>query len=181
MYPVIPREYNEKTRGQIAIDEPNCILCGICDKKCPTDAISVSKEDRTWTINRMQCIQCLCCVDVCPKQCLSNVNLYVTPDTKKIIDKHDIPEAEKKTAADGAATDGGATSGSGELECDTETCIYCGICAKKCPEDALTVTRAKKNKETGEMEGENSWAVDHEACIKCGICVEACPKDSLTL
>ena len=95
MYPVVPREYKDRTRGHIDIDEQECILCGICQRKCPTDAITVSKQDRTWTIQRMQCIQCSCCVEVCPKKCLSNENTYTTPDVKKVVDTHDIPEAEK--------------------------------------------------------------------------------------
>ena len=39
MYPVIPRKFEERTRGHIEIDVDACILCGICQKRCPTDAI----------------------------------------------------------------------------------------------------------------------------------------------
>lgn len=95
MYPVIPREFQERTRGHIEIDEPNCILCGICAKKCPTDALEVSRDNRTWAIKRMQCIQCSCCVEVCPKKCLTNENTYTAPDVEKITDTFDIPEVAK--------------------------------------------------------------------------------------
>jgi len=86
MYPVIPREWQAITRGHIENDIDDCIFCGICQKKCPTDAITVDKLNKTWTIQRMQCIQCGSCSDSCPKHCLSNENTYTTPHTEKITD-----------------------------------------------------------------------------------------------
>ncbi|MDR0424502.1 MAG: 4Fe-4S binding protein [Clostridiales Family XIII bacterium] len=125
MYPVISREWQERTRGQIAIEMDACILCGICMRKCPTDAITVEKASRSWTIQRMQCIQCCCCVEVCPKKCLMNKPEYTTPDIKKISDRFEKPPEEPKPApaekpapaageakaapAEGAAKPAGAT------------------------------------------------------------------------
>jgi ech hydrogenase subunit F len=86
MYPVIPREWQEHTRGHIAIEADECIFCSICQKKCPTNAIAVDKTERTWTIERMKCIQCNCCAEVCPTKCLRNENMYTTPSTEKIVD-----------------------------------------------------------------------------------------------
>ena len=64
-----------------------------------------------------------------------------------------------------------ATSGSrGSLTFLKETCVFCTVCAKKCPTGALVVNRALKK-----------WAIDRLRCICCGYCVEACPKKSLTL
>ena len=51
-----------------------------------------------------------------------------------------------------------------------EACVYCNVCAKKCPTGALVVNRAEK-----------SLAIDRLSCITCGCCVEVCPKDSLVL
>ena len=50
------------------------------------------------------------------------------------------------------------------------TCVYCTVCAKKCPTGALVVNRAQKK-----------WTIDRLLCITCGYCVEACPKKSLAL
>lgn len=58
----------------------------------------------------------------------------------------------------------------GKLMFTKETCVYCNVCAKKCPTGALAVVRADKK-----------WAIDRLRCISCGACVEACPKDSLAL
>lgn len=58
----------------------------------------------------------------------------------------------------------------GRLVFDKNTCVYCNVCAKKCPTGALVVNRAQKQ-----------WAIDRLRCITCGYCVEVCPKDSLHL
>ncbi len=96
MYPVIPREWGERTRGQIDIEEKNCILCGICGRKCPTLAIAVDRKEKKWGIERMQCIQCGCCVDVCPKKCLSMNPQYTEPAPEKVIYTVDVPLPDKK-------------------------------------------------------------------------------------
>ncbi|MDR1815416.1 MAG: 4Fe-4S dicluster domain-containing protein [Clostridiales Family XIII bacterium] len=99
MYPVVPREWKERTRGRIEIEIENCIFCGICSRKCPTDAITVDRGAGTWTIRRMGCIQCSCCVETCPKGCLTNVAGYTTPDVIKIEDTFTKPEEAPKEAA----------------------------------------------------------------------------------
>ena len=106
MYPVIPREWTERTRGHIDIDVDACIKCGMCMRKCPTNAITVDRNESYWEIQRMQCIQCGCCVEVCPKKCLYMKPEYTTPTTEKVIDKFDIPVKEKPAPA--AKADGGA-------------------------------------------------------------------------
>ncbi|MEI6392737.1 MAG: 4Fe-4S dicluster domain-containing protein [Verrucomicrobiota bacterium] len=58
----------------------------------------------------------------------------------------------------------------GQLVFTKNTCVYCTVCAKKCPTGALTVNRPQKQ-----------WTIDRLLCITCGYCVEACPKQSLEL
>ena len=58
----------------------------------------------------------------------------------------------------------------GRLIFTRDNCVFCTVCAKKCPTDALVVIRAQKK-----------WAIDRLRCIACGYCVEACPKKSLEL
>jgi len=86
MYPIKPREWTENTRGRIEIDIDSCIFCGICSRKCPTSALKVDREAKSWMIARMGCIQCSCCVEVCPKKCLVNEPEYTAPDLKKAVD-----------------------------------------------------------------------------------------------
>ena len=170
MYPVVPRQWQERTRGQIGIEEASCILCGICAKKCPTNAIVVDRAKRTWTIERMACIQCGSCTEVCPKKCLLMENQYTEPGVEKVFHTFDIPEAPKAAPAKPAAAAGGDAATAGGLKCDTEVCIYCGICAKQCPVSAIAVNRAEKK-----------WEFDQATCVSCGVCVEKCPKKCLVI
>lgn len=79
MYPKRKRVYTRITRGSVEIDIQKCIFCGICSKRCPTDAIVVTKECKEWEIDRLKCCACNLCVEVCPKKCLSMTNQYTPP------------------------------------------------------------------------------------------------------
>ncbi len=59
-----------EARGHISHDENKCTYCSLCEKKCPVDAISVSKEDTKWSIDNGVCIRCKTCVLNCPTKAL---------------------------------------------------------------------------------------------------------------
>lgn len=161
-YPFVPCEYTPATRGRVVIDVDNCVLCGSCMRHCPSLAITVDRDKRTWSIQRMGCIQCADCVNNCPKNCLSMGNQYFEPGTEKVEESFEIP-----AKAGGASAGGG---GGANIPVKGDDCVYCGLCAKKCPVEAITVDRAAK-----------SWAVDAGACVGCGTCVDSCPKKCLTM
>jgi ech hydrogenase subunit F len=79
LYPIKKRPPFTVSRGHITNNMETCIFCGICQKKCPADAISVARKEKTWEIQRLKCIACGCCVDVCPKSSLSMNNAYSLP------------------------------------------------------------------------------------------------------
>jgi ech hydrogenase subunit F len=58
----------------------------------------------------------------------------------------------------------------GTLEFDLDSCIFCMLCARKCPTGAITCVR-----------DERYFAIDQLNCIACGICVDVCSRDSLQL
>ncbi|MGE5257540.1 MAG: 4Fe-4S dicluster domain-containing protein [Hyphomicrobiales bacterium] len=56
----------------------------------------------------------------------------------------------------------------GELLNEIERCIFCGMCATKCPSQCIEV-----DKQT------YKWNYDPFACVYCGVCVDICPSKSL--
>jgi len=52
----------------------------------------------------------------------------------------------------------------GRIDNEIGKCIFCGLCAKRCPTYALVV--AKENRE---------WVIDRLKCCICNLCVEICP------
>ncbi len=70
-YPSEVRPRFDGARGTIEFDEQSCVHCGLCARRCPTAALTVSREERTFTIEQLRCIACGVCVDVCNKRSLS--------------------------------------------------------------------------------------------------------------
>lgn len=95
-YPAVPRQYPERSRGHIEINIDNCIMCGICSRKCMSGAIKVDRTNKTWTIERMGCVQCSACVNACPKKCLSILSGYTSPSTEKVVDTYSQTTVENK-------------------------------------------------------------------------------------
>ena len=84
------------------------------------------------------CIKCNGCVDVCPSNCLKLV-----PITKLNLD---LGEGNLRTAVDNfygvdsfnMSVDELMLMGSAMLK-DEDLCIRCGLCAEKCPTQAVTM------------------------------------------
>lgn len=55
-----------------------------------------------------------------------------------------------------------------------EDCIYCAICWKYCPEDAI---KLEKIEEDGKVKYKP--VIDYDYCKGCGICWEECPADAI--
>ena len=82
-YPFEPRKVYEADRGKVINNIDNCIFCGMCMRNCPSDAITVDRNARTWKINRFACVQCKESVTTCPKKCLTMDTEYPAPATEK--------------------------------------------------------------------------------------------------
>ncbi len=91
-YPAVPAKKTPLTRGHLGIEIETCIFCGLCSMHCPADAITVSKAERTWQIDRMRCIVCGGCIEYCPKDCLHLVPEYLAPQVGPMADTYTGPE-----------------------------------------------------------------------------------------
>ena len=104
MYPVVLPEYPLGTRGHIVNAVSSCIFCGICQKKCPTDAITVDRAAKTWQINRLQCIACGSCSEACPKKCISVQKGYAAPvSAADKASASEVLKADEPAASDAVA------------------------------------------------------------------------------
>lgn len=142
-------------------------MCGMCQRKCPSGAITVDRKTKTWSIERMGCVQCENCVSGCPKKCLHIVPGYTEPSTEFVVDSYSQPIVEKpaeKAADTGSAQEKPALT-SGKITNDMSTCILCGLCAKQCPAECITVDRNAK-----------TWTINRDDCMQCGACIDACKK-----
>ena len=58
----------------------------------------------------------------------------------------------------------------GHVEFNSDKCIFCTLCAKRCPADAIEVDRDSK-----------TLTFQPFRCIVCAACVEGCPKDAIAV
>lgn len=165
-YPFEPADYPDRMRGHVQIKIEDCITCGLCARACPSLAIQVDRKAGTWTISRFDCVQCGSCVVSCPKNCLTMEKGYTEPDILKKSETFTKPQEEKNKAEENGA---GAAAG-GKPVMDAGKCVYCTLCAKKCPQEAIQVDRKEK-----------IWKLDEEKCVECGICAGACPKKAIEM
>ena len=75
-----------------------------------------------------KCVLCSRCVDVCPEYCLAIVPF----------ESLDLPEAERAELAARAEANGLPLSA---MIKDDDRCIRCGLCAVRCPTDAMTMEK----------------------------------------
>lgn len=62
-------------------------------------------------------------------------------------------------------------------ETGTHTCMACGLCAKACPSDCITIKGEKQEGVKGKVL--TGFVVDYTKCSLCGLCVGACNKFSI--
>ena len=150
-----------KYRGRISFDADKCVDCGMCIKVCAPMAITREESEAEGgmnikrSFNMTSCTFCAFCQDFCAPKAIQLTQDYhmVAEDASELITSG--VTFKKKVL--------------GRLSCDQDNCIYCGLCMRNCPEQAISVDRTSK-----------AWSVDHDKCIKCGMCISKCPKKVLS-
>lgn len=196
MYPFRPSEAAPNYRGRIIFHPETCINCNMCERVCAGGAITHTVEkteegdDRiTRSFDLGSCTFCSTCADFCTRHSIEmsqDYHMIGLEEGDLIVSGTFIKKAVKKPApkpAAPAAKEAAAPEkkeepaapavqprGDGKPTQDPAKCVYCTICAKKCPGEALTVDRKEK-----------TWKLDEDKCVACGTCADVCPKNAIVL
>lgn len=115
-----------------------CTGYGNCKKVCPFDAIAII--DGVAVVDSDKCKACGKCIAECPRHLIELVPADAVYHVR--CNSRDKGVEVKKSCQTG--------------------CIGCGLCAKNCPSEAITVQ-------------DNLAHIDQDKCIECGNCKEKCP------
>lgn len=136
---------------QIDTIQNKCIACGECLTQCPVNAIELDAPSPI-VINKDKCVYCGKCVETCK---FDSIQLY---------DDYFYSKGDglyyARTYLFGPRE--------GDLELSDMKCQACGICAKNCPTDALTLQ-------------DDKIEFNNDKCIKCRQCESICPIDAIKI
>ena len=181
-YPAAPAPAAPGYRGRIVFHADRCISCGMCERVCAGGAISTTSEETeegTLITRRFflgSCTFCANCADFCVKNAIELTDDYhmVARDENELVvtgtylKKKPAPKKPAANAEEPASTV--KPRDDGLPVTDPAKCVYCTLCAKKCPAGALTVDRKEK-----------IWKLDEDKCIGCGTCHDVCPKKAIVM
>ena len=119
-----------------------CLGAGNCQAKCTNGAIKM--VDGVAKVDKAECGSCGACVIACPKNLIEL-----------------IPATAKVYVACSSKCKGKAV-----MEACESGCIGCGLCAKNCPQGAITMQ-------------DNLPIIDYAKCTGCKICVSKCPRKTI--
>ena len=181
-YPAAPAPAAPGYRGRIVFHADRCISCGMCERVCAGGAISTTSEETeegllvTRRFFLGSCTFCANCADFCVKNAIELTDDYhmVARDENELVvtgtylKKKPAPKKPAANAEEPASTV--KPRDDGLPVTDPAKCVYCTLCAKKCPAGALTVDRKEK-----------IWKLDEDKCIGCGTCHDVCPKKAIVM
>lgn len=188
MYPAVPSEAAPNYRGRIVYHADKCLGCGMCERVCSGNAITrviekVEEGDKiTLSFNLGSCTFCATCADFCSTKAIEftgDYHMIATKEEDLIVTGTHIRPPKKPAAKPAAAVPAAGSAApacavtprdDGKPVCDSSKCVFCTLCAKKCPQGALEVDRANK-----------TWKCNYDECIACGACAAACPKKAIEL
>jgi len=135
---------------KLTIDRKRCIVCDICLKLCPKDAITLveSDDEVRITIDPQKCVLCGACEPLCPTNA---VTLTLNGTRNNTLVKN-----------------GGFPLPLPKIRVDKEKCpADCTKCVDVCPVHAITIG------------AKHELAVNEADCLRCPWCVDACDKGAI--
>ena len=91
-YPYEKRPAVPDYRGRFELIPTECIMCTLCEKGCPADAIKIDKENKHYELDPLKCIACGYCMERCPKDCIELKWEYTEPMTSREAGMDDQPQ-----------------------------------------------------------------------------------------
>lgn len=89
LYPAVPIVLPKGERGRIVYDMSKCIFCSLCERRCPTNAITMEKQKGRQSVSRAKCIACGVCVESCPTDAIEMRPEYAPPATAPEVHVYD--------------------------------------------------------------------------------------------
>ena len=127
-----------------------CTACTICERVCPTNAITGGER---FFIDPDLCINCSCCGIYCPFDAITD-NRHVT--VQKIATRK-IPRARV----------------------DEDLCTGCEFCVDVCPFEALEMKGLEDDSTYGLPQTSTIAYVIEKNCVSCKLCEQVCIKDAI--
>jgi ferredoxin len=165
------------TKPSVDIDPEKCVLCGMCEVMCPTNAITLLINDEPE--NPVQLVEAFPEIrqstefdgagfdwsrkDFVIENCPTDVISYDEEQETLVVDQaHCIRCRQCEVASEGAFVV--VQPWQGNVELYRERCVEgCTACADICPSRALHIDE------------EGNLALADYYCIKCGACMQVCP------
>lgn len=82
------------------IDRKICTMCGECENRCPSSAISLDRVKGEIGINLDECIFCALCEDICPVKAVKMSGEYELAERSRILLRTNTPEMEEREVPD---------------------------------------------------------------------------------
>ena len=152
-----------------SFDLGSCTFCNTCADFCTRHSIELTRDYHMLGIEEGDLIVSGTFVKAPPKKPAPKP--AAAPAAKPAAAPAAAPAAVEAPKAEAApAAPAVEPRGDGKPAQDPSKCVYCTICARKCPGEALTVDRAAK-----------TWTLDEDKCVMCGTCADVCPKNAIVI
>ena len=161
----------EGTKVTRSFDLGSCTFCNTCADFCTRHSIELTRDYHMLGIEEGDLIVSGTFMKAPPKKPAPKPAAAPAATPAAAAPAAAAPAAAEAPKAEAApAAPAVEPRGDGKPAQDPSKCVYCTICARKGPGEALTVDRAAK-----------TWTLDEDKCVMCGTCADVCPKNAIVI